>query len=441
MKIKSLYVDGYKNIVDTRLCLDGINAVLSVNNYGKSNLLEAFDFATDYIRANQRQRISMMSYIKGIPLNPHVDSKPFSFEIVFEDDSLGEYKEVKYSFSFIWIRDDKSGCRIIDEQIETRDSTSKRYTSFLKRAEGKYRKSKYTTAYRKLNLDETQLAIDVLGSIDDIDIYPVIKAINSINFRICDSLDVSDRFSLNPIEYIGSRQSEVIAFDDDDVPRALYRLKESSPDRFELFCDAIYELFPSFVGVSVDAYEIKDRQIKLVTLNSPDGDAAPESSAENIPFKIKDEIYRVLIKSEHINQPVNLSMMSTGTKRLFWLLTNVFVASCNHLSVIGIEELETSIHPRLMKQLLEILNEESGDTSIIISSHSPFLIQYLKPERIYLGKSNNTGVATFKKIQRKNVPLLVEKAYGNGLTVGEYIFELMSGDNDSSMILNAYLED
>lgn len=442
MKIESIYIDGYKNVIDTRIEMNSINAILSVNNYGKSNFLEAIDFATDFLQANAKQRRIMMSYVKGIPLNPSIDTKPFTFEIVVVDESLGEYKEVKYGFSFEWIKDDGTGCRIINEWLDARPNESVRYTSFLKRSEGKYRKSKDTASYRRINLNESQLAIDILEAIDDIGINPVVKLINSISFRVCSSLDLSERFSSEPIEFIGDNNQDTISFDDDDVPRALYRLMQNSPEKYDLFCDAIYSLFPHFLSISIKAYEPKVDNIGVLSVNNNNGSIVTTPVSEPpVPFKIKDEMYRLFITSKDFNQPINMVMMSTGTKRIFWLLANVFIASCNHMSIIGIEELETSIHPRLLKQLLEILNEEAYNTPIIISSHSPYLIKYLKPNRIYLGKPNDEGIATFRRVQSKKVSQLSNDAYGNGVSVGEYLFELMSGDSDSYKVLSNYLEE
>ena len=135
-----------------------------------------------------------------------------------------------------------------------------------------------------------------------------------------------------------------------------------------------------------------------------------------------------------------MANMSTGTKRAIWLLTNTFVANLVNTGMIGIEEIETSIHPKMMKTLLEIINEALGNSSLIVSSNSPYLVQYLKPEKIYVGMPNENGVAEFRRIQKNKVKHIVADARALGLSVGEYLFELLSGDSDSYEILGSYLE-
>ncbi|MBE6969073.1 MAG: hypothetical protein E7442_02990 [Ruminococcaceae bacterium] len=443
MKIKSVTVGGFKNLTETKLSLNGITAIVSPNNYGKSNLLEAINFGTDFLSCSVKQRNSMMRYVRGIPINKAIANTEFVFEIEFEDDSLNEYRYVKYGYKFQWYKDDGSGQKITDEWIEARASESVRYTSYLKRKEGKYRKDKSTPSYRKINLDSSQLAIDVLLAIDDIDIHSVIRAIKAIDYHVCSSLDLKDRFLPEPIEYVGGKGDSEISFDDRDVPRALYKLKMKFPEKYDLFLEAVYTLFPEFDEVSVLPYELRKDSHSIKIFSAAPNEAFSEdidAEKDSIPFKIRDELYRVLITHKDLNQSIDMSMMSTGTKRIFWLLANIFIASSGNISLVGVEELETSIHPRLLKNLLEILGEALEETSIIISSHSPYLVQYFKSDNIYVGMPTDDGTAVFKKVKTGKVKMLVNNARDLAMSVGEYLFELMSGDSDAAETLSFYLE-
>ena len=55
MKINSITVGGFKNLNTTKLELDNICAIISPNNYGKSNLLEAIDFGFDFIQKRKKK--------------------------------------------------------------------------------------------------------------------------------------------------------------------------------------------------------------------------------------------------------------------------------------------------------------------------------------------------------------------------------------------------
>ena len=352
MKINSITVSGFKNVKKTRLELDGICALISANNYGKSNLIEAIAFGFDFIHESRKGRKNMMSWIKGIPLCTAMQDDEYSFEIEFQDERLGEYQYVKYGYSFKWHRDDETGEVITNEWIEARENTSVRYVSYLKRDEGKYRKGKDTIAFRKIDLDELQLAVDVLTLIEDIDISEVIKDIHDISFRVCSSLDLRDRYQPSPLEYIED-EDEVIRFDDSDVPKALYILKKKNPELYKLFEESVYTLFPEFSSISLNEYTLSDQNAEpQIMVKVEHTSQSADKIQEEIPFKIREHIYRLFVKCTYMNQPVSMANMSTGTKRAVWLLTNAFVANLVNAGMIGIEEIETSIHPRMMKNLL-----------------------------------------------------------------------------------------
>ena len=232
-------------------------------------------------------------------------------------------------------------------------------------------------------------------------------------------------------------------FDDDDLPRALYRLKLADPERFETFRYAVLALFPDFEDISVNAYEVrqetKDRLGFFGATVSPEG--ADGLRSDGVPFHIRDELYKVSVSSRHLNQPVNISMMSTGTKRMIWLIANVVIAGRQGASLIGVEEIETSIHPRMIQELLEIIDENLGNTGMIVTSHSPYLIQYLKPRCLYVGVPNEEGIASFKKVRDQAMPSLMKAARERGFGFGEYLFSLMSSDEDGALVLSSYLED
>lgn len=440
MILKSLTVSGFKNVKST--CLDFTSktlAVVSPNNYGKSNLLEALTFATDFISAGTKQRTMMMSWIDGIPIVKGLDSSPFQFDMEFELPNQEEYRFVHYGFTFLWYRDDKTGQKIIDERLEMRPTESVRYSAYLKRSSNQYRKGKSTNAFRNLMLDSNTLAIDVLPSIKDLEYGPIIQAVREFEYRVCDTLDVKERFQPTPIR-LADDDDKHSRFDDEDIPRALHQLKELYPNQYYEFEDAVYSLFPDFSSIDIQAHELnltENKNVRVIYSDDPDAQA---EDLPPVPFHLKDKVYRVVIRSDALNQPVSLASMSTGTKRIFWLLTNIFIASCNNVSCIGIEELETSIHPKMLKDLLNIISEALEDTCLIISSHSPYLVQYLKPGQLYVGGMEELGVAQFYRIAATKEKKLLTAARAYGLSVGEYLFELMSGESDSFKTLRNYLE-
>jgi predicted ATPase len=429
-------VGNYKNISETKLDLSGIIALVSVNNYGKSNLLEALRFGFDFISAPARQRNNMMRWVKGIPLSPSLAGKDFVFSVEFEEPSLGNYSFVRYGYRFAWHNDANTGAAILDETIETRPNERVRYTSYLKRKGGLYRGGKNKTGFRKLNIADDKLALELLAVLENIEIAPVIAKIQSLSFRMCRYLDLENSFRPNVIEFDFGVNAP---FDDDDIPRALSVLNQSNPEKFKLFVEMVYDLFPEFNHVELQAFALKGEiQSQAKSMAAIAGDL--EKEGKKIPYRVRDELYGLTIGSKHFNQPIGMEHLSSGSKRIFWLVANAIFAGCDETDILGIDEIETSIHPKMIRNLLESLRDILGDASMIVSSHSPYLIQYLKPDGIYLGVPNNDGTAAFKRIRHSKIKTLLNTARGLDTSIGEYLFELMSGDEDSAEILRAYLE-
>ena len=436
MKIKSISIGGFKNLKQTRIEVDRITALVSPNNFGKSNFLQGIDFALTFLSAGEKSRKMMTSWKKGIPLNSNCADDPFFFEVEFHEPSLGEYQYVRYGFSFTWMRDDASGQRIVDEWLEMRESESVKYTRYLKRNEGHYRKAKSTNAFRNITLGDYQLAVDTLSSIDDIAYTLVLDRIKHLSFKTCSSLDMDTHYQDVPFEL---DEPGIPLSYTNDIPKLLNALKETNPERFSLFKEAITTLFPEITDVEVVKARFDAPQGLIKMFSMKNGDGLQSNDTEIPPFKWKNEIQKIFVTTKHMNQPMDITMLSAGTKRLFWIMTILF-SSNSDTHLIGIEELETSIHPRLLKQTLELLNEHLGDISLLITSHSPYLVQYLRLERIYIGLPDETGLASFQNIAKNKAKSLVGTSQDLGLSVGEYLFDLMTGDSKSSLILKHFIK-
>lgn len=106
---------------------------------GPSTWLLCFGF--EFMKASSGQRDSMTRALGCMPLNPKLANGDFRFSLTLDDPNLGEYRFVRYGFSFDWLRDDGEGCRITDETIEIGSKQRGPWTNYLKRAEGKSRRA------------------------------------------------------------------------------------------------------------------------------------------------------------------------------------------------------------------------------------------------------------------------------------------------------------
>lgn len=444
MKIKSFTVGGFKNLPKTTINLNEITAIIAINNFGKSNLLEALSFGLEFIYQSPKFRKRLMGYIKGIPLNPCLAFQDFIFELELETSSDTEpYKFAQYGYTFSWFKDDNSGCKISNEWLKVKESGNSKYSCLIDRNAKKIRKSKNTFYSQELTIDDAQLIIDFIGNEATIDYKYIIDGIKNVSFKLCSSISNEESFLPVPFEYMDEKDSPYECLDHNDIPKVLYNLKITNYEKYELFIESVKTLFPDFEDIVVNNNPLQNLKIKQVLISKKSKSEISTNEKDEIeepPFKLRDAFYSLMIKSNYYNQAININRMSAGTQRTFWILANALVAGTSS-SLMGIEELETSIHPRLLKNLLEALYESLEGTPLVLTSHSPFLLQYLKPEQYYIGIPNDNGVAEFKKISSTKYNKLANAAQNEGLSVGSFIFELLSGESNSISRLKKFLED
>ncbi|MCD8315351.1 MAG: AAA family ATPase [Firmicutes bacterium] len=426
MKLISVEIGGFRNIENSKIILGSeMTSLVSENSYGKSNLIDAIYFATSFISVPPAVRSYMMEWRSGIPLNRKIENNDFTADFVFETEFLGESYEVNYGFSFIWIKND-GGKKIRNEWLNVRRSdNAKKYTKLISREDRPlFKASQSGRCSSVIKVADDELILNKLLNYDDLYYMPIIEELNKFNIYVERHFDAS--FSYEKIPLVMKNNGSSALLDMNDIPRAIHHLKENYNDRYELLIDAFMQLFPNITNIEVREIDISQSHgIKI------DKDA---------PYTISDKVYSIYVKDKNLNQPLDFRSMSDGAKRVFLMLTAAIVANIEDMTLIAFEEPENSIHPSLLQGYLRVLTQLAGNCNIIVSSHSPYIIDYVSTENVYIGKPNSCGLADFTKIDAKKVKRMEQDALRDGVSVGSYIFELLSGGEDEFDILNTYLE-
>ena len=101
MKLLSIKIEGFRNIKSGSIEFgDGITSLVSVNSYGKSNLMTAIDFAVDFIKADSKEKEEMMSWVNGLPFNRYVQTQNFIADFTVAINVDARLFIVNYGFEF-----------------------------------------------------------------------------------------------------------------------------------------------------------------------------------------------------------------------------------------------------------------------------------------------------------------------------------------------------
>jgi len=95
---------------------------------------------------------------------------------------------------------------------------------------------------------------------------------------------------------------------------------------------------------------------------------------------LQDSRLLLLFKDAPFTAPVPSRFVSDGTLKMLAYLTVLY--DPNPPQLIGIEEPENHIHPRLLPELAEECRQAAGQAQLIVTTHSPFFINPLNPAEV-----------------------------------------------------------
>lgn len=432
MKIERIFIDGFRNINNVDINLGKITSLVSLNNYGKSNVLAGIKMGLNFIKKDKERKKSYMQYEDNIPIHNLLSKKNFKFEIegslIFNEKKCS----VIYSYEFEWIKNnidrpeaETEGCKIINESLQYKEiKPYSRYKELIKRNGNDiyYRKSIDGRCDKEIDVAKDDLVVNKILIDDNLFYRDIVEELNNINFYFEDRVNIKDSFNFFDLQFTDPEMQELAP---ENIARILYELEKNDRNKYELLINAYKILFPDIKKIKT----IKiDRKKILEEFDFDNND-------NDVPYIKINDIYSLLVLFDYLNQPISFDQMSDGAKRILLTLTKIVISSITSTSLIAIEEPENSIHPDLFNAYIQILNDLLENCNMIITSHSPYAIKYLNVSNIYVGLSEDPGVAEFKKIKKANK--IINDASEFDMNVGEYIFDLLENDVDE---LRNYLE-
>ena len=161
--------------------------------------------------------------------------------------------------------------------------------------------------------------------------------------------------SVKEVRHIGLMGEELAAF--------LNTLRTLDPQQFKAVEKALHSLIPSITGIRTDVNKVGEVELSLM--------------------------------EGHVAMPARV--LSEGTLRALGLLALSGVKEPP--AVVGFEEPENGVHPRRIRDIAKILESraESGDTQLIVTTHSPILPDHIPDESLFVcqKKGNGTVIQPF----------------------------------------------
>ena len=172
----------------------------------------------------------------------------------------------------------------------------------------------------------------------------------------------------------------------DNLPNVIQYPRERHPDTLQRIVDVLARRVPGLEGVHADL--LADGRLLLQVKDSP------------------------------FERPILAKFASDGTLKMLAYLTALYDPAPPPF--IGLEEPENHLHPRLLVELAEECRNASGRSQLMVTTHSPFFVNGLKPDEVWIMYRNEKG---FTEAKRASTIDLVAAMMNQGANLGHLWME------------------
>lgn len=356
-RIEYLRVQNYRALRDLELKeITPLTVFVGPNGSGKSTIFDVFAFLSESFSSGLRKAWDKRGRFRE--LRTRGSKGPITFEIKYREKI--ESPLITYHLS---IDEDLTGPFVAEEWLQwRRGKQTGRPFKFLDFKKG------YGQVISGENPDESDeriqesldvpeaLAVNTLGQLAR---HPRVSALR--RFITGWYLSYLTAESARSIPEAGPQ--ERLSATGDNLPNVIQYLKERHPNRLAKILSVISERVPRLE--KVDAEFLADGRLML---------------------RIKDAPF---------SEPILAKFSSDGTLKMLSYLTVLYDPQPPQL--VGIEEPENHLHPRLLLDLAEDCRAASAHTQLMVTSHSPFFVNGLQPQETWILYRDEKGFTQAKR--------------------------------------------
>ncbi|MBW2739877.1 MAG: AAA family ATPase [Deltaproteobacteria bacterium] len=400
--LRKIKIRGYKSLVDAEVCLNSLSVLFGPNAAGKSNFLDALQLLSGMATSRTLKEAFEPPY-RGKPLESFAFGEKgikgllgrevvsFTMEADVElsntvvdlvNRQIREMKRTKASpekaksaaksQSFVRERHlryrieieilPKSGIlRVADEYLASlnkKGDISRKRRPFLEKVRNRLHlrmEGQAHPTYYERYLDHSILSMPLYPPH-----YPHLVAIRQelaswFFFYFEPRERMRAQSTVKEIRHIGLMGEELASF--------LNTLRALDEPQFKAVEKALRMIIPDVTGIDVGVNELGEVELKILEGETP------------IPARV----------------------LSEGTLRILGLLS--LVSAKDPPALLGFEEPENGIHPRRIRMIADLLKNRAatGDTQLIVTTHSPILPDMVSDENLFVchKKQGHTAIDPF----------------------------------------------
>jgi predicted ATPase len=366
--VRRLTLRNYKSIAACKLDLSGLTFLVGPNGSGKSNCLDSLRLVSESLRTSLDHALRDRGTIKEVRRRSGGHPNHFSIRLDFTlpSEAMGHY-------AFQVAAKESGGFEVQTEECKIVDLATGLGEHFYHVERGRVVQS-------SLPLAPAAYA----------DRLFLVAASGLAEFRpLYDSLSGMEVYNLNP--------KEIAAMQKPDAGELLRRDGSNAASVFH--------------KLSPDAKARVNGYLARFVKGIADAETLTLGSQETVEF-------RQAVKGQKHPWRFLAASMSDGTLRGFGILLSLFQSTGGHPgapALIGLEEPEMALHPAASAILLAALREASERTQILVTSHSPDLLDDSSiPAESILAVDNAEGITQIATIDEAGRSVLKDQLFTAG---------------------------
>lgn len=390
--MRRVLVRNYKSIELCDVALEPLTVLVGRNGAGKSNFLDALRFVADGLRTSLDHAIKARGGIDAVRRRSTGHPRNFAIQLVLE---LPDGREANYGFEVA--AREKGGFIVKSERLRLpgsffhidrseRGSASVTSAQTALPVQGSAREPRFTASLQNMPppMPDRLYLVTASGFPEFRPVYDALLALGFYNFNPKVMRDPQTPDAGELLHQDGSNIASVIARLERDEPEAMLRVVEY-----------LRKVVPSV------------EEVRQVT----------HGAWETIEFHQE-------IKGAKSPWRFEALSMSDGTLRAVGALVAVMqrVERKSPVQLVGLEEPETALHPAAVAALTDALHEAALRTQVLVTCHSPDVLDHIDPERdgLFVVRAKE-GISTVARVDPASRELMKEHLRTAG--------ELLRADN------------
>lgn len=378
-RIEYLKICNYRAIKDLELKdITPLTVFLGPNGSGKSTIFDVFAFLSECFQFGLRRAWDKRGRFKE--LRTRGVEEPIVIELKYREKSNSPV--ITYHLA---IDEDSKGPYVAEEWLQWRRGNTGQPFRFLdfKKGSGKVITGDMPDK-QDIRIDEQLNAADALAvnTLGQFAKHPRVSALRQFITGWYLSYLTADSTRGTP----DAGPQERLSATGDNLPNVIQYLKEQHSQSLEDILTTLSKRIPKLE--KVDAVMMQDGRLLL--------------QVKDAPFE----------------RPILAKFASDGTLKMLAYLAVLYDPDPPQL--IGIEEPENQLHPRLLPELAGECRAASARSQLMVTTHSPFFIDALKPEEVWVLYRDEQG---YTKAKRTSDMQGVKEFIDNGATLGNLWME------------------